>query len=109
MNILNKIYNLKNHNSPSYQLKKLKERHKRYCFTDLKCNSKEQYRASITRLYHTIEKGLAYENYRAGFGADNVNKLIETLSQFSRKYNIDEFCYRTALDCLYKYIAKNKE
>ena len=87
-----------------------RKKFKRYSFIDCKCESYEQFRASIIRLYHTIEKGLSYENYRAGFGMNNINNLIISLEQYSAKgYDTTAFFYETALSCLNKYIEKNKE
>lgn len=83
-------------------------RFKKYSFVDCQCKLYEQYEASIIRLYHTIEKGLAYESYRPGFGKENINKLVFTLEQFANKYGTDSFCYETALSCLETYISKNK-
>ena len=91
------------------QLREYQARYERFAFTDCQCESVEQYEASITRLYHTIEKGLAYENYRAGFGKENIDKLITTLEQYSENgYDITSFAYKTALSCLYEYVRKNK-
>ncbi len=79
-------------------------------FVDCQCKDQVQFEASITRLYHTIEKGLSYENYRAGFGKDNVEKLIISLEQYSSKgYDVTAFFYETALSCLNAYVKKNKE
>ena len=83
---------------------------KKYAFIDLECRSPEQFEASIIRLYHTIEKGLAYEDYRAGFGRDNIDKLITSLKQYSeRGYDIDRQFYQTAISCLNAYVEKNKK
>lgn len=81
----------------------------KYAFVDSECETLEQFEASIIRLYHTIEKGLAYEEYRACFGKDNVEKLITSLEQYaSRGYDTTAFFYETALSCLNAYIQKNK-
>lgn len=81
----------------------------KYSFVDCECDSFEQFEASITRLYHTIEKGLSYENYRAGFGTDNITKLLTSLEQYAAKgYDTSSFCYQTALSCLSEYIRKNR-
>lgn len=79
-----------------------------HAFTDLKCRNAVQYEASITRLYHTIEKGLSYENYRAGFGKSNVEKLLTSMEQYAAKFDTTAFFYETALSCLNAYIEKNK-
>ena len=83
----------------------------KYSFIDCECKTPEQFEASIIRLYHTIEKGLSYdENYRPGFGKENVNKLIVSLEQYIAKgYDIHAFFYETALSCLDEYIKKNAE
>lgn len=73
------------------------------------CNNEKQYEASITRLYHTVEKGLAYLDYRPGFGKDNMEALILLLEQYAEFYSTDKFFYRTALSVIYEYIRKNKE
>lgn len=82
----------------------------RYSFVDGECSSPEQFEASITRLYHTIEKGLSYENYRAGFGKDNIEKLVFSLEQYiSKGYDTSAFFYETALSSLLAYVKKNRE
>ncbi|MBO4374630.1 MAG: nitroreductase family protein [Lachnospiraceae bacterium] len=96
--------NLKNEPINAYRKRFLK-----YSFTTENCHDFEQYEALITKLYHTIEKGLSYMNYRPAFGEKNVSMLISTLSDFSDRYGTSHFCYQTALDCLYKYVEKNNE
>lgn len=87
-----------------------KERFTKYSFIDTKCEILEQYEASITRLYHTIEKGLSYENFRPGFGKDNIDKLLISLEQYSAKgFDTSVFFYETALSCLKEYLRKNEE
>lgn len=84
------------------------KKYEQYSFRDGKCHDEKQFEASITRLYHTVEKGMAYIDYKAGFGKENVNLLITSLTQYSSKYDTGAFFYRTALDVLKQYIAKNK-
>ena len=82
----------------------------RHSFIDCDCESYKQFEASVTRLYHTIEKGLSYSDYRAGFGKDNVDCLIESMEQYCLNgFDTDAFFYKTALSCLQAYIAKNEE
>lgn len=91
-------------------LKKYYRRFVKHSFVDCKCDSPIQFESSIIRLYHTIEKGLAYEDYRAGFGKENVRNLIISLEQYSsRGYDLTAFFYETALSCLNEYVKKNKE
>ena len=84
-------------------------RYDKFSFIDLKCKDQKQYEASITRWYHTIEKGMAYINYRAGFGKENIEILLKEMEEYSKKYDISEFFYQTALSTLKAYIKKNKE
>ena len=98
----------------SIDLRRLsREYYKRFCtfaYRDCECKSREQFEASIIRLYHTIEKGLSYLNYKAGFGRDNVEKLVRSLEQYAESgYDVTEFFYETALSCLHAYVRKNKE
>lgn len=80
-----------------------------YSFDTNRSVNEEQYEANITRWYHTIEKGLAYEDYRSGFGKDNIVILLQQLEQYSKQYDITKFFYRTALSTLNEYVKKNKE
>lgn len=57
----------------------------KFSFRDCQCQSFEQFRVSIIRLYHTIEKRLSYENYRAGFGKNNIENLLVSLEQYANK------------------------
>lgn len=69
----------------------------------------EQFESCITRLYHTIEKGLAFPEYRAGFGANNIQKLLHHMERYAEKFDTTAFFYRTALAALQAYIRKNRE
>ncbi len=82
---------------------------RRYAFVDCKCKSYEQFEASIIRLYHTIEKGLSYSDYRAGFGEANVNNLLLSMEQYAERFDTDKFFYQTALSVLNAYVEKNKK
>ena len=82
----------------------------KYSFVDGECVSEPQFEASITRLYHTVEKGLSYSDYRAGFGKDNIEMLMKSLEQYAGKgFDTNKDFYQTALSCLYAYIQKNRE
>ncbi|MCQ2089725.1 MAG: nitroreductase family protein [Fibrobacter sp.] len=84
-------------------------RYKNFGFANANCNHYEQYEACITRFYHTIEKGLSYENYRAGFGKDNVNSLLDAMESYIHHgFDCTAFFYETALSTLRQYIEKNK-
>ncbi|MBQ8945678.1 MAG: nitroreductase family protein [Lachnospiraceae bacterium] len=68
-----------------------------------------QYETIITKYYHAIEKGLAFTDYRAGFGRDNINTLIRLMEEYSQKYDVNSFCYKTSLCTLYTYVEKNRK
>lgn len=96
-------------NSPAAIMKRYQKMFLKYSFVDLSCESIEQFDASITRLYHTIEKGLSYSDYRPGFGKDNVEKLLTSLEQYKQHgYDTERFCFKTAISCLDEYVTKNK-
>lgn len=110
MNIKKTIYKIIHGDVADKTISHYYTKFKKYAFVDCKCEQYEQYEASIIRLYHTIEKGLSYENYRAGFGKENVEKLLTSLEKYSSEGNdTSTFFYETALSCLETYITKNKE
>lgn len=85
-------------------------RFQHYSFNSEYCIDERQYEAAITRMYHTIEKGLSYENYRPGFGRDNINFLIRLLNHYADDgYSVEASFYATALCTLEQYITKNNE
>lgn len=84
-------------------------KYQRFSFVDGSCTDEKQFEASITRLYHTVEKGLSYLNYRPGFGKENVEALVRSLEQYSKQYSVDKFFYQTALSVLNEYVRKNAE
>lgn len=64
----------------------------KWSFKGNKCIDEKQYEAVITRWYHTIEKGLAYINYRAGFGKKNIAALLESMENYlADGYSDDAF------------------
>lgn len=82
----------------------------KWSFKGNKCIDEKQYEAVITRWYHTIEKGLAYINYRAGFGKKNIAALLESMENYlADGYSDDAFFYKTALSVLRAYVEKNKQ
>ena len=69
----------------------------------------KQFEPYITRMYHILEKGLAFENFRAGFGKANVDELITAMTNYSKIFGTDAIFYSTAIDVLNRYVEKNKE
>lgn len=93
-----------------YKNKDYLSRYAKYSFSGYKCIDAKQYEAVIIRWYHTIEKGLAYPDFRAGFGADNLNALLTSMENYiADGYSPDEFFYKTALSVLKAYQEKNAE
>lgn len=88
-------------------MKNYYKRFSQYSFHDGNCKTYEQYEASITRAYHTIENGLAYLEYRVCFGRDMVELLINEMKTYSKTYDINKFFYKTALSVLNSYVEKN--
>ena len=85
-------------------------RFRKYSFSNECCRDNRQYEAAITRLYHTIEKGLSYEDYRAGFGKENIRKLILLMQNYVKDgYSIESKFYRNSLCVLNQYIEKNSK
>lgn len=109
--IKKKLYCIKNRFYPEEVsiISGYKKKYFNYSFDTNRSDNLTQYEANITRWYHTIEKGLAYENYRPGFGKDNILILLKQLEQYSKEYDIEKFFYRTALSTLHEYVRKNRE
>lgn len=85
-------------------------RYKKYSFDGDICIDEKQYEAVITRWYHTIEKGLAYNDFRAGFGEKNLDALLTAMENYlADGYSDTAFFYRTALSTLKAYQEKNKK
>ena len=87
------------------------KRFKENSFVEGKCTEYGQYEASITKLYHSIEKGLTYEKeqYKVGFGKRNIENLLAAMDAYSKKYDVTAFFYETALSVLEQYVEKNKK
>lgn len=97
------------HNDVDATITAYLRRFKRYAFEDHGCTCLEQFEASITRLYHTVEKGLAHKDFRAGSGRKNIDSLVASMEQYALEgYDTSEFFYRTALSCLGSYIEANE-
>ncbi|HFU3962882.1 nitroreductase family protein [Streptococcus suis] len=84
-------------------------RYQKWSFADGACTDEKQFEASITRLYHTVEKGLSYLEYRPGFGKENVEALVKSMEQYSKQYSVGKFFYQTAFSVLNEYVRKNAE
>lgn len=109
--LINKIQrneNLKNEFYEKYD--SLLAVYNKFSFSSNKCIDEKQYEAVITRWYHTIEKGLAYVDYRPGFGKKNIENLVTAMENYVNDgYSVDVFFFETALCTLYMYIEKNRK
>ncbi|NOY60459.1 MAG: nitroreductase family protein [Calditrichaeota bacterium] len=70
--------------------------------------SQRALQALIIRLYHGIEVGLTYENPRPGFGIKVVNRLVNYLGKYEKKYGFDTQA-KIALNVLFQYYNFNKK
>lgn len=68
-----------------------------------------QLEARITKAYHSIEKGLSYDEIKLGFGENVLKELIKLLNVYERDgFPLDAHCYQTAIDNLSKYLEIHK-
>lgn len=110
--ILSKIIRILRGTPNDRRAKEYAKKYKEFSFSGIDCKSYQNYEAVITRLYHTVEKGLSYEgeHYRAGFGKSNINEIILCMNSYIMDgYSEEKTFYRTSLDVLHKYVEKNKE
>ncbi len=108
------IFKIKRKLGLSNPAKEICNRHylrvRRFSFSGDKCIDEKQYEAVITRWYHTIEKGLAYVNYRAGFGKKNIDALLQSMENYvAAGHDKNVFFFQTALSTLSAYIEKNRQ
>lgn len=79
-------------------------------FHGIECLNYQHYEAVITRLYHTVEKGLCFKNYRAGFGNKTISEIVLLMNNYSKcGYSVETDFYKTALSVLDRYIKKNEK
>lgn len=76
----------------------------------LKTNESSEYlRLRIIVESHVIEKGLSHNDYRPGFGKQNVIQLCEHLLRYVKYDNIDDFAFYNAVSLIVQYHVRNKE
>lgn len=83
----------------------------KYSFgSDKNIDSYEQLEARITKAYHSIEKGLSYQDLRLGFGEKVLEELLELMMLYKKsEFPLNSECYQTALDNLYEYIKIHEQ
>lgn len=70
----------------------------------------EQYEAVITRLYHTVEKSLAFSNFKPGHGINNIKLLIQVMKNYYKDgFDVNKTFFKCSLAALEAYIKKNEE
>lgn len=80
-----------------------------YAFIEGDCISYDQYVAYITKMYHSVEKGLSHLNFRSGFGKGTITALVSTMDQYAALYGTSAFFYETSLSTLNEYVRYNRE
>lgn len=85
-------------------------RYKKYClWINEDPTTYENLRALIIKNYHSIEKGLSYEEIRNGFGSEPINQLIKLLELYTlKKYPKTDINFLTAVSVLKKYIEHHE-
>ena len=69
-----------------------------------------QIEARITKEYHSIEKGLSYQNLRLGFGKQVIKTVVDLMDEYKeRGFSLNTHVYQTALSCLNQYIKVHEE
>lgn len=109
----NKVIDIKNNLSQTYQMKKSikndNKRFTRYSFDQGK-PTYSQIEARLTKAYHSIEKGLSYSNIRLGFGKDVLRSVTDLMFQYRELgFPLENHVYKTALSNLHKYIELHKK
>ena len=87
------------------KLKKDDDRFLKYSFGISVDDTYEALEAKIIKTYHSIEKGLSYEEIRLGFGKKVIEDLIELLTEYNAKgYSKENDVYNIAISNLLEYV-----
>ena len=78
----------------------------KYSFDENKLRTKEEYIASLTKQYHTIEKALALPSPRIGFGEKKHKFLLNDLKNYIKIYGNDNIS-DAVISSFYAYINFN--
>ena len=78
----------------------------RYSGTARGVQSREAFGAKLTIEYHCIEKALALQEPRTGFGKERVEQLIASIKEFVGKYGADE-TVQVSINVLQSYYEFN--
>ncbi len=59
---------------------------------------------------HSIEKGLSFDNFRTGFGEQNVRRLMDLLSVYTKgNHPKDSIVFMSAVSSLNQYVEQHKK
>src|SRR5699024_2151290 len=90
-------------------IKKDNERFSKYAFGPGELTY-PQIEARLTKEYHSIEKGLSYDNLKLVFGKQVLKNVINIMRQYRKQnFPLDTHVYQTALSNLHKYIVVHQE
>jgi len=85
------------------------------CFIFSRCSgtfntgrTQKTLQAYIIRLYHGIEVGLSYPDPKPGFGMKTVNRLLDALEKYAKKFGLDYYA-KIALNVLFQYTEFNNQ
>lgn len=83
----------------------------RYCtFGGLRSNRRaESLRAEIIMAYHVVEKSLTMPERRNWFGKNQISNLMSLLSEYEKKYGLDDLQVRHAVAVLKEYVALHEK
>lgn len=68
--------------------------------------NKKQLESRMIKTYHSIEKGLSYNNFRFGFGESNIYLIIDLLKVYEKKYDISDV-FNFSISTLNNYLTKH--
>src|SRR5690625_1912739 len=95
--IRNKRYTLKRNRQMKSIIKNDQKRFSKNSF-DLGKLNYPQMEARLTKEYHSIEKGLSYDNLRLGFGKQVLENTIGLMKQYRKQnFPLESHVYQTAL------------
>lgn len=107
------LKDLRNTWNKNRQMKKImkndQKRYSKHSFGPGKLNY-PQIEARLTKEYHSIEKGLSYDNLRLGFGKQVLQNVIDLMIQYREQdFPLNTHVYQTALSNLDEYIRVHEE
>jgi nitroreductase len=85
-------------------------RFSKYNLSNKKNKSFFHYEARITKVYHSIEKGLSFPKIRFHFGKDNLNTLLKLIREYLEEgYSVNQEVYKSTISVLATYKKTHEE